>query len=154
MKTVHVRRAFRVAALFAGFAVLHSHADTMHIEDVLERLPTGVALAVVSGDKDLADCRIVGRPFRSSSVHAGEGYFATTADGCLWGAHAAPLWVVWRQADAYRASQVGGGYALETLPTIHNGRTDVRVRNGSAAYESTRQWYFDGYQYRELKKGF
>lgn len=128
-------------------------AEDVTIEDQrLAALPKPIEDAIRNAKSfEYPECMLIGRPIDLTGKRLGSGYFATTAEACLWGAAQGPIWVVLNETKPVAVLEYGG-YLISLAKQTHNGHRNIKVSAATAGRSSESLWRFDGVRYVQIRE--
>jgi len=132
---------------------LFALAEDFTIEDQkLVVLPKPVEDAIRNTKNfEYPECKLIGKPIDISDKGPGSGFFATTADACIWGAAQGPIWVVLNGTKPVQVLEYGG-YTLSLAKQTQNGLRNIKISAATAGHSSESLWHFDGVRYVKVKE--
>lgn len=138
--------------LLAAFPVFALAEDFAIEEEDLVALPKQVEAAIRnSKDFESTTCKLIGKPINISGKKDDSGFFATTEDGCDWGAALGPIWIV-RNGAQPAMVLAHGGYSLSLSKQSQNGLRNITISTATAGRSSASLWKFDGVRYVKIKE--
>lgn len=137
--------------LFAAWTSVK--ASDFNIEDESLRPLPAAALTVLRAHiatteyKECATGEFVGTNVDLAGRGRKVDWIAKTADGCAWGASTAKIWILERQANAYRLVLYTGGQVVDLHKEKSRKLRNLTVASGNAGHYAETLFKFNGTEY-------